>query len=50
MIHQKFIELKWGLKLFLIKLLQKLNLLDEVYYVGSSEALPPPFKIKQLFY
>lgn len=50
MIHQKFIELKWGLKLFLIKLLQKLNLLDEVYYVGSSEALPPPLSTDEEAY
>jgi RNA polymerase sporulation-specific sigma factor len=50
LIHQKFIELKWGLKLFLIKLLQKLNLLDEVYYVGSSEALPPPLSTDEEAY
>jgi len=40
--NRKLIELKWGLKLFFIRLLYKLKLLDEVYYVGSSEALPPP--------
>jgi RNA polymerase sporulation-specific sigma factor len=50
LIRQKYIELKWGLKLFLIRLLQKLNLLDEVYYVGSSEALPPPLSTDEEAY
>lgn len=33
---------KWTIKLWYIKLLKKLNIFEEVYYVGSSEALPPP--------
>lgn len=30
------------LKLFLIRVLRRLNLLPEIFYVGSSETLPPP--------
>lgn len=33
---------KWIVQLTLLKLLQYLGLKSEVYYVGSSEALPPP--------
>ncbi|MDS1029585.1 RNA polymerase sporulation sigma factor SigE [Bacillota bacterium LX-D] len=36
------LKIKWQIKLFLIQLLRKLKILDDVYYVGSSEALPPP--------
>ncbi|MGF7185057.1 RNA polymerase sporulation-specific sigma factor [Desulfitispora alkaliphila] len=39
---KKFLELKVTIKLLYIKLLRKLNIYDEIYYVGSSEALPPP--------
>ncbi|MGI6686005.1 MAG: RNA polymerase sporulation sigma factor SigE [Bacillota bacterium] len=30
------------LKIWYIRLLQKLNLAEDIFYVGSSEALPPP--------
>lgn len=42
MLTKKFLELKVTIKLLYIKLLRKLNIYDEIYYVGSSEALPPP--------
>lgn len=37
-----WIKLKWILKIWYIRLLQKLNLAEDIFYVGSSEALPPP--------
>nr|WP_227767087.1 RNA polymerase sporulation sigma factor SigE [Zhaonella formicivorans] len=42
MIQKKILQAKWSIRLFIMRLLQKLSLLDVVYYVGSSEALPPP--------
>jgi len=36
------LKVKWRLRLTLARLLQRLKLADEVHYVGSSEALPPP--------
>lgn len=33
---------KWRFRLTLVRILQKFNLADEIHYVGSSEALPPP--------
>lgn len=33
---------KWLLKLKILELLRKLSPVDDVYYVGSGEALPPP--------
>lgn len=36
------IHWKWIIRLKIIGLLRKLSLIDDVYYVGSSEALPPP--------
>lgn len=38
----KLIRWKWLIRLRIIDLLKKLSLLEDVYYVGSSEALPPP--------
>jgi RNA polymerase sporulation-specific sigma factor len=38
------------LKLSLARLLQMLNLVDEVHYVGSSEALPPPLSTDEEMY
>lgn len=35
-------EIKWVLKLWYIRILQKFSLDSDVFYVGSSEALPPP--------
>lgn len=37
-----WISFSWTVRLFLIRLLQRLGQRAEVYYVGSSEALPPP--------
>jgi RNA polymerase sporulation-specific sigma factor len=37
-----FLRIKWILWLNILKILIKLGLKSEVYYVGSSEALPPP--------
>lgn len=42
MIQEKILKLTWGLRLFMLQWLKRLSLLDEIYYVGSSEALPPP--------
>jgi RNA polymerase sporulation-specific sigma factor len=38
----QIIKFKWSIKLTLIKLLKLLGLSEDVFYVGSSEALPPP--------
>ncbi|PKM80669.1 MAG: RNA polymerase sporulation sigma factor SigE [Firmicutes bacterium HGW-Firmicutes-14] len=35
-------KLKWTIRLKVLRVLLKLGLKSEVYYVGSSEALPPP--------
>lgn len=37
-----FMKLKWTIRLKVLRVLLKLGLKSEVYYVGSSEALPPP--------
>ncbi|NLK51676.1 MAG: RNA polymerase sporulation sigma factor SigE [Syntrophomonadaceae bacterium] len=37
-----WIKLRWTFKLTLLRLLQRLGIWAEIYYVGSSEALPPP--------
>jgi RNA polymerase sporulation-specific sigma factor len=37
-----WVSSSWTIKLFLIRLLQRLGFRAQVYYVGSSEALPPP--------
>lgn len=46
----RMIRVKWNLKLAVIRLLQRLNLHDEVHYVGSSEALPPPLSSDEELY
>jgi RNA polymerase sporulation-specific sigma factor len=46
----KVMKVKWFLKLSLARLLQRLNLVDEVHYVGSSEALPPPLSTDEEMY
>ncbi len=38
----RFMRVKWGIRLLALKILLKLGLKTEVHYVGSSEALPPP--------
>ena len=38
----KLLQFKWIIRLKLLRLLLKLGFKSEVYYVGSSEALPPP--------
>ena len=40
--NQTWMKLKWRLRLVFIRFLKRLNLIEEVHYVGSSEALPPP--------
>lgn len=37
-----WLKRKWTVQLIFIRLLQKLGLYAEIFYVGSSEALPPP--------
>lgn len=37
-------KIKIRVKLFLYKILHKLNLTKEIYYIGSGEVLPPPLK------
>ncbi len=46
----KLTKVKWLIKLNLVRLLQRLNLTDEVHYVGSSEALPPPLSTDEELY
>lgn len=40
--REKLIRCKWRVKLAVIRLLSKLNWWEGIYYIGSSEALPPP--------
>lgn len=40
--QKSWIKFKWITKFWYIHLLQKLHLDSDVFYVGSSEALPPP--------
>jgi RNA polymerase sporulation-specific sigma factor len=37
-----YLKIRLFLKLLLIRILRKANLLPEIFYVGSSETLPPP--------
>lgn len=37
-----FARFRWALRLALLRLLLRLGVKEEVHYVGSSEALPPP--------
>lgn len=46
----KFIRLKWVVRLNILKLFLKLGLKSEVHYVGSSEALPPPLSSDEEFF
>jgi len=39
---ERLIKIKWNIKLVVLKILKQLGLAEDVYYVGSSEALPPP--------
>lgn len=39
---KRMMQFKWMIRLKILKLLLKLGLTNEVHYVGSSEALPPP--------
>lgn len=38
----KLMKIKWAIRLKVLDILLKLGIKSEVYYVGSSEALPPP--------
>lgn len=38
----KLKQIKWLIRLKVIGLLKKLSLIEDIYYVGSNEALPPP--------
>ncbi len=42
-----FGQLKWIVRLKILKALLRLGLKAEVYYVGSSEALPPPLSVDE---
>ncbi len=39
--------LKWRIRVLVLKLLYRLGYRPEVYYVGSSEALPPPLSVDE---
>jgi len=38
----QIIKVKWNFKLAFLRLLRQLGLSEDIFYVGSSEALPPP--------
>lgn len=40
--RHRLLKLRWKIQLVIVRLLLRLGLKKEVYYVGSSEALPPP--------
>ncbi len=41
-LQQKLLKMRWQLQLLLIRILLWLGLRKEIFYIGSSEALPPP--------
>jgi len=43
-------RLKYKIKLFFIKILNKLNLIERIDYIGSGESLPPPLKPEEELY
>lgn len=43
-------KLKISLQLLIIKVLEKLNLKESVFYIGGSEALPPPLSADEEIY
>lgn len=49
-INRSILRLSWKVRLNLIKFLRKFNLTDEIHYVGSSEALPPPLSCDEETY
>ncbi|NQS76681.1 MAG: RNA polymerase sporulation sigma factor SigE [Peptococcaceae bacterium] len=40
--QQQFVKIKWSIRLALLRILIWIGYRPRVYYVGSSEALPPP--------
>ncbi|MHB1127102.1 MAG: RNA polymerase sporulation sigma factor SigE [Bacillota bacterium] len=44
---RKLVELRWYWRLFLARALARFSWVEEVFYVGSSEALPPPLSIDE---
>lgn len=42
LLKQNIYKFFWQCKLNFLKILRKLGFIDEIFYVGSSEALPPP--------
>ena len=40
--NQRYYYVKWVIWLLILRGMQRLNFPGEIYYVGSSEALPPP--------
>ncbi|SNX52780.1 RNA polymerase sporulation sigma factor SigE [Thermoanaerobacterium sp. RBIITD] len=43
-------KLKISMQLIIIKILEKLNLRESIFYVGGSEALPPPLSSEEELY
>lgn len=43
-------KIKMKLQILLYKILSKLNLIKEIYYIGSGEVLPPPLKPDEEIY
>lgn len=41
-LKNRWVKLRWTFRLLLLKVFQKIGLEKGIYYVGSSEALPPP--------
>lgn len=44
------IKIKLKLQIILYKVFSKLNLIKEIYYIGSGEVLPPPLKPEEEIY
>jgi RNA polymerase sporulation-specific sigma factor len=40
--QHRFMKIKWTIRLAALRILIRLGYRPRVYYVGSSEALPPP--------
>lgn len=47
LLQEKIAELNYSIRSYVIKLLSYFGISDDVFYVGSSEALPPPLTVDE---
>jgi RNA polymerase sporulation-specific sigma factor len=47
LLQEKIADLNYSIKSYVIRLLSYFGISDDVFYVGSSEALPPPLSLDE---